>query len=60
MKIYVFPNGNWFYDFELYEMMEKHSVDYFVDGRWIDLDKSYTYNLSDEERQACEEALGRE
>lgn len=60
MKIYIFPNGNWFYDWEIYDMMEKHGVDYFEDGRWIDIDKHLGYDLTDAERQACEEALGRE
>lgn len=50
MIIYVWPNGEWKYGWEIKSLSTK-------DAKAIDLDKWYTYNLNEQEVLACLEAL---
>lgn len=55
MIIYVWPDGSWVHaDFIPQGFDSKAEY-----GRYIDLDKSYTYNLTELEIEACVEALER-
>lgn len=56
MIIYVWPNGNWIYDWEVHGFTLQHSAT-LEGGRWIDLDH-VTGHYTKEENQAMLEALG--
>jgi hypothetical protein len=55
--IYVFPNGSWFYDWELHGWTMEHKTTP-SGGRYIDLDNLAGQHLTKEEEQAILEALG--
>lgn len=57
MIIYVWPNGNWIYDWETHGFTMEHKST-LTGGRYIDLDKLLTYQLTQEEENAIREALG--
>lgn len=57
MVIYVWPNGNWCYEWEMKGFTMEH-LTIPTGGRWIDLDKLLTYSLTREEQLAINEALG--
>ena len=57
MVIYVWPNGNWIYEWEMHGFTISHQV-VFTGGRFIEIDKLLTYSLSPEEQNAVNEALG--
>lgn len=57
MVIYVWPNGNWIYDWETHGFTMEHKAT-LTGGRFIDLDKLLTYQLTQEEESAIREALG--
>lgn len=61
MIIYVWPNGNWIYDWETIGFTMEHST-VPEGGRWIDLDKLHNIApiLSEPEKRAIVEALGGE
>jgi hypothetical protein len=61
MVIYIWPNGEWIYDWETNGFTMKHST-VPSGGRWVDLDNLHAVQpqLSVEERQAICEALGSE
>ena len=51
MIIYVWPSGMWKYSWETV------TIRALKDAKAIDLDKWYTYNLTEQEVLACLEAL---
>lgn len=57
MVIYVWPNGSWIYDWETHGFTMEHKAT-LAGGRYIDLDKLLTYQLTPEEENAIKEALG--
>lgn len=57
MVIYVWPNGNWIYSWEVHGFTLQHSAT-LEGGRWIDLDKDMNQRFTKEEQQAILEALG--
>ena len=58
MVIYVWPNGNWLYDFEVTQWVQTYGP---IDGtQMINLDNLWAYVLTKEEQQAVVEALGGE
>lgn len=57
MTIYVWPNGNWIYEWEQHGFTMEHSAT-LEGGRWIDLDKDMSQHFTKEEQQAILEALG--
>jgi hypothetical protein len=59
VKIYVWSNGAWIYDWEVHGFTMKHSAT-LDGGRWLDLDKLHGLHLTPEEKQAVVEALGGE
>jgi len=48
--IYIWPNGDWCYQWEAYE---KNTYE----AKAVDLDKWYDYDLTDKEVLACLEAI---
>ncbi|SPP13287.1 hypothetical protein [Pseudomonas phage GP100] len=61
MVIYIWPNGEWIYAWEVSGFTMKHST-VPEGGRWVDLDNLHAVQpqLSVEEKQAICEALGSE
>lgn len=57
MVIYVWPNGNWIYDWETTGFTLQHKAT-LAGGRWVNLDQLYNYVLTTCEQQAINEALG--
>lgn len=57
VTIYVWPNGNWIYDWEVQGFTMQHST-VPTGGRWINIDEVYAQHLTKEEGQAILEALG--
>lgn len=61
MKIYVWPNGHWIYEWEQHGFTMEHSA-ILEGGRWIDLDRLYGLGpigfFSASELKAIDEALG--
>lgn len=59
MVIYIWPNGEWIYDWETSGFTMKHST-VPSGGRWVDLDNLLAIHprLTEEEKAAVVEALG--
>lgn len=57
MIIYVWPDGNWCYHWEVHGFTMEHKAT-LEGGRWIDLDKLWGMKLTLQEETAIQEALG--
>lgn len=59
MKIYIWPNGDWIFDWETAGFTLDHKTTP-TGGRWVDLDNLHSVQpqLSREETDAIREALG--
>ena len=53
MVIYIYPDGTWAHVDQLPKDFDASAAG----GRFIDLDKSYTYGLTQLEIEACLEAI---
>jgi hypothetical protein len=60
MIIYIYPNGNWLYDWEMRGFTMAHKT-VVTGGRWVDLDCLHEMGpFSEPELIAISEALGEE
>lgn len=61
MLIYVWPNGDWIYEWEQHSFLIQHSIHKFTGGRYIDLDNIWSQApFTDWELVAIDEALDSE